>query len=61
MNILKRLADEGQRAAAPPVQRNPELDSKGYQNGTHNSSTSDSSSSVTTSERGVEYTSPLAQ
>ncbi|KAG6469468.1 hypothetical protein ZIOFF_074185 [Zingiber officinale] len=63
MNILKKLADEGQRAAAPPGQRKQEDDeSKAYRNGVPSNGTSDTSSSVTSSsDRGLEYTSPLTQ
>lgn len=63
MNILKKLAEEGQRAAAPQAQRKLEDDqSKAYRNGVHNNATSDSSSSVTSSsDLGLEYTSQLTQ
>ncbi|WOK91346.1 protein ROOT HAIR DEFECTIVE 3 [Canna indica] len=57
MSILKRLADEGQRAAAPPSQdqRNPKLDSRVVSNGVHSNSTSESSSSIISSDRGAEH------
>ncbi|TVU34204.1 hypothetical protein EJB05_16035 [Eragrostis curvula] len=60
MNILKRLADEGQAPAAP--QREMELQPKSTRNGTSYSNvTSTGSSSVTTSEIGPEYSSPVPQ
>ncbi|KAG1346335.1 protein ROOT HAIR DEFECTIVE 3 [Cocos nucifera] len=61
MNMLKRLADEGQSAAAPEPRRNPELASKSFRNGIYDNSTSDASSNITSSESGVEYSSPLKQ
>nr|XP_010925000.3 LOW QUALITY PROTEIN: protein ROOT HAIR DEFECTIVE 3 [Elaeis guineensis] len=61
MNILKRLADEGQRPAAPETRRNPELDSKSFRNGVYHNSTSDASSNISSSESGAEYSSPLTQ
>ncbi|CAN6230838.1 unnamed protein product [Urochloa humidicola] len=63
MNILKRLADEGQRpAAGPERQREMELQPKSTRNGSSYSNvTSAGSSSVTTSEIGPEYSSPVAQ
>lgn len=63
MNILKRLADEGQRpAAGPERQREMELQPKPARNGSSYSNvTSAGSSSVTTSEIGPEYSSPVAQ
>ncbi|XP_038976898.1 protein ROOT HAIR DEFECTIVE 3-like [Phoenix dactylifera] len=61
MNILKRLADEGQRPAAPETRRNTEVDSKSFRNGVYNNSTSDASSNISSSESGPEYSSPLAQ
>lgn len=60
MNLLKKLADEGQRPAAPETQRNHELDSRSFTNGENGDSVSDASSHVT-SESGVEYTSPMRQ
>ncbi|URD87802.1 GTP-binding protein that may be involved in cell development (By similarity) [Musa troglodytarum] len=57
MNILKRLADEGQRPAAPEHNRNQELETKRFRNGTH----SNSSSNITSSESGIEYSSPPTQ
>ncbi|ONM40608.1 Protein ROOT HAIR DEFECTIVE 3 [Zea mays] len=63
MNILKRLADEGQApAAAPERQREMELQPKPTRNGSsYTNATSAGSSSVTTSEIGPEYSSPVAQ
>ncbi|KAJ6812836.1 protein ROOT HAIR DEFECTIVE 3-like [Iris pallida] len=62
MNLLKKLADEGQRPAAPEPPRNPELESKSVRNGMNDSSVSDASSGVTTtSENGVDYSSPVKQ
>ncbi|KAJ6803042.1 protein ROOT HAIR DEFECTIVE 3-like [Iris pallida] len=70
MNLLKKLADEGTQAAAaataaataaPTEPRRPELDSKSFRNGS-SSSVSDASSGVTSSsEIGVEYSSPIRQ
>ncbi|XP_072995520.1 protein ROOT HAIR DEFECTIVE 3-like [Typha latifolia] len=61
MNILKKLADEGQRPSAPEPQRNPELDSKSFRNGVYSSATSNASSNMSSSESGVEYSSPSTQ
>uniref|UniRef100_A0A0E0MYD0 GB1/RHD3-type G domain-containing protein n=1 Tax=Oryza rufipogon TaxID=4529 RepID=A0A0E0MYD0_ORYRU len=60
MNILKRLADEGQRPAAPERQREMELQPKSTRNGSHSNVTSAGSSSITSSESGPEYSSPIA-
>ncbi|XP_008808503.1 protein ROOT HAIR DEFECTIVE 3-like [Phoenix dactylifera] len=57
MNILKRLADEGQRPGAPEPRQNPELASKRFRNGIYDNSASDASSNVTSSGSGVEYSS----
>ncbi|CAL9084421.1 unnamed protein product [Musa textilis] len=59
MNILKRLAEEGQQAAAPPSQTKPKLDSKVFRNSVHSNSTSDPSSNISSTEDGDEYPSPL--
>ncbi|URD97478.1 GTP-binding protein that may be involved in cell development (By similarity) [Musa troglodytarum] len=59
MNILKRLAEEGQQAAAPPSQSKPKLDSKVFRNSVHSNSTSDPSSNISSTEDGDEYPSPL--
>ncbi|KAH7686487.1 RHD3/Sey1 protein [Dioscorea alata] len=61
MNLLKKLADEGQRPAAPEPHRNPELAAKSFRNGVHNSTTSDASSNITSSENESEQSSPLRQ
>ncbi|MQM09539.1 hypothetical protein Taro_042408 [Colocasia esculenta] len=57
MNLLKKLAEEGQRPAEPEVRRNPELASKSFRNGVHSNS-SDASSTLTSPENGDEYSSP---
>ncbi|RWW17554.1 hypothetical protein BHE74_00054549 [Ensete ventricosum] len=59
MNILKRLAEEGQQAAAPPSHGKPELDSKVFRNSIRSNSTSDPSSNISSSQDGDEYSSPL--
>jgi len=61
MNLLKKLADEGQRPAAPEPRRIPELDSRSFGNGIDSDLTSVASSNVTSSESGAEYTSPMKQ
>uniref|UniRef100_A0A1D1Z3X6 Protein ROOT HAIR DEFECTIVE 3 homolog n=1 Tax=Anthurium amnicola TaxID=1678845 RepID=A0A1D1Z3X6_9ARAE len=61
MNLLKRLADEGQRPVDPEIRRNPELGSKSFTNGMHSNSSSDASSTITSPENGVEYSSPSKQ
>ncbi|THU72093.1 hypothetical protein C4D60_Mb04t08460 [Musa balbisiana] len=61
MNILKRLAEEGQQAAAPPSQSKPELDSKVFRNSIRSNSTSDPSSNISSTEDGDEYSSPLGK
>ncbi|XP_020697324.1 protein ROOT HAIR DEFECTIVE 3 [Dendrobium catenatum] len=74
MNLLKKLADEGQRPTASNTRRNPELDSKSFPNDVNSTSTSSAastnetssnstaaSSNVTSSDNGVEYTSPIKQ
>ncbi|KAM0932498.1 putative P-loop containing nucleoside triphosphate hydrolase [Dioscorea sansibarensis] len=61
MNLLKKLADEGQRPAAPEPHRNPELAAKSFRNGVHNSTTSDASSNITSSENESEQSSPMRQ
>ncbi|KAH0452618.1 hypothetical protein IEQ34_019917 [Dendrobium chrysotoxum] len=62
MNLLKKLADEGQRPTASDTRRNPELDSMSFPNGVNNTSASSAASSnVTSSDSGVEYTSPVKQ
>ncbi|KAK8462180.1 hypothetical protein SEVIR_1G166100v4 [Setaria viridis] len=59
MNILKRLADEGQRPAAPERQREMELQPTNVSS--HSNVTSAGSSSVTRTENGPEYSSPVAK
>ncbi|PKA57267.1 Protein root hair defective 3 [Apostasia shenzhenica] len=62
MNILKKLAEQGQQPVAPMARRTPELDSKSFPNGVHNSlASSEASSNVTSSDSGAEYTSPVKQ
>ncbi|XP_078167910.1 protein ROOT HAIR DEFECTIVE 3-like [Carex rostrata] len=65
MNMLKKLAEEGQRPNAPDQQqRAPEMNSKSFGNGVHNnmnSSSSSTSSSVTSSDGCTEISSPLKQ
>ncbi|GJN18581.1 hypothetical protein PR202_gb05753 [Eleusine coracana subsp. coracana] len=60
MNILKKLAEEGQAPAAP--QREMELQPKSNRNGSsYSNAISAGSSSVTTSEIGPEHSSPVPQ
>jgi hypothetical protein len=59
MNILKRLADEGQRPAAPERQREMELQQTNRPS--YSNVMSAGSSSVTTIENGPEYSSPVAK
>uniref|UniRef100_M8C5I1 Protein ROOT HAIR DEFECTIVE 3 homolog n=1 Tax=Aegilops tauschii TaxID=37682 RepID=M8C5I1_AEGTA len=59
MNILKRLADEGAAPAAPERQRETELQPRN--NSSNSNVTSAGSSSLTSSENGPEYSSPVAQ
>lgn len=64
MNILKKLAEEGQRPNVPDQQQQgPGMDSKSFRNGVHNmsSSSSSTSSNVTSSDCGTETSSPLEQ
>ncbi|XP_058073929.1 protein ROOT HAIR DEFECTIVE 3-like [Magnolia sinica] len=59
MNLLKKLAEEGQMAQQPTDhRRNPALDSRSFKNGTQSNSTSDASSNITSAENGAEYSSP---
>ncbi|WVZ75335.1 hypothetical protein U9M48_023401 [Paspalum notatum var. saurae] len=60
MNILKRLADEGQRPAAPERQRQ-EMELQPTNRSSYSSVTSAGSSSITTTENGPEYSSPVAK
>ncbi|RWW59709.1 hypothetical protein BHE74_00033341 [Ensete ventricosum] len=59
INILRKLADEGQQPAAPVLDRNH---SKRYRSGViSDSSSSTASSNLTSSENETEYTSPPRQ
>ncbi|GAV84913.1 RHD3 domain-containing protein [Cephalotus follicularis] len=55
MNLLKRLAEEGQKPATDDPQRNPGLAPKTFQRGGSSNSDSSSSTSAVTSENGTEY------
>eukprot|EP00262_Sarcandra_glabra_P002598 TRINITY_DN1299_c0_g1_i7.p1 TRINITY_DN1299_c0_g1~~TRINITY_DN1299_c0_g1_i7.p1 ORF type:complete len:839 (-),score=166.53 TRINITY_DN1299_c0_g1_i7:268-2514(-) len=61
INLLKRLAEEGQKPpTASDPRRNPTLESRSFRNGTHpDSTTSDASSNITSSESEIEYSSPV--
>ncbi|KAK8931026.1 Protein ROOT HAIR DEFECTIVE 3 [Platanthera zijinensis] len=63
MNLLRRLAEEGHRPAAPNAQRIPEIDNRTSNNAVNgsNSVSSDASSNLTSSDGGAEYTSPERQ
>ncbi|OVA01312.1 RHD3/Sey1 [Macleaya cordata] len=59
MNLLKKLAEEGQKPTAPGPQRNSALESNiGNNTQVHSDS---ASSNITTSENGVEHSSSLRQ
>ncbi|CAK9174489.1 unnamed protein product [Ilex paraguariensis] len=60
MNLLRKLAEEGQKPATSDPQRNPSLASKNFRSGGNNNGdlSSSASSEVTTSENGTEYSSP---
>lgn len=60
MNLLRKLAEEGQMPANPNTQQNPALASKTFHSNTNEQSgvSSSASSDVTTSENGNEYSSP---
>lgn len=60
MNLLRKLAEEGQMPANPNSQQNPSLASKSFRSSTSEQSgvSSSASSEVTTSENGNEYSSP---
>ncbi|KAI3455556.1 hypothetical protein Pfo_012219 [Paulownia fortunei] len=62
MNLLRKLAEEGQRHANADPQHNPPLPAKSFRSGTNNNSdlSSSASSEVTSSENGNEYSSPSA-
>lgn len=58
MNLLKKLAEEGQqRPATADPQNNPALASKGFQNSSSNDLTSTASSGVTSTETGAGHSS----
>jgi hypothetical protein len=59
MNILKRLADAGAEPPAPERRREMEL--QPTRNSSNSNVTSAGSSSITSSENGPEYSSPIAQ
>ncbi|XP_052181348.1 protein ROOT HAIR DEFECTIVE 3-like [Diospyros lotus] len=60
MNLLRRLAEEGQKAATTEPQRNHPLTSKSFQSGVNSNGelSSSASSEVISSENGTEYSSP---
>lgn len=60
MNLLRKLAEEGQRPANGNPQQNPPVPTKTLQSNTNNYSgmSSTASSEVTNSENGTEYSSP---
>ncbi|XP_068647516.1 protein ROOT HAIR DEFECTIVE 3-like isoform X2 [Aristolochia californica] len=57
MNLLKKLAEEGQKPAGSDPRRDPRVELQPVQNGTHANSTSDASSGITSSEIGPSYSS----
>ncbi|GFP85689.1 protein root hair defective 3 [Phtheirospermum japonicum] len=61
MNLLRKLAEEGQRPANPDPQRNPPVPPKSIRSGTNDYGdlSSSASSEVTSAENGTEYSSPL--
>ena len=62
MNLLRKLAEEGQIPATNNPQRNPAAVSKSFPNGSKSSDTSSSASSgVTSSGNGTEYSSPTKE
>ncbi|XAR49943.1 hypothetical protein NMG60_11004129 [Bertholletia excelsa] len=60
MNLLKRLAEEGQKPATNEPQRNHPSSSSSFQGGAYNNSnlSSSASSTIISSENGTEYSSP---
>lgn len=60
MNLLKRLAEEGQVPASSEP-RNPGLDSQGSSDRLNKDSISNLTSTVSSAESGIENTSPLRQ
>ncbi|XP_021890234.1 protein ROOT HAIR DEFECTIVE 3-like [Carica papaya] len=63
MNLLKKLAEEGQTVSTNNTGRNPPVASKGIRNGESTSSefSSNASSGITSSENIVDYSSPLKE
>ncbi|KAF7135257.1 hypothetical protein RHSIM_Rhsim08G0233300 [Rhododendron simsii] len=63
MNLLRKLAEEGQKPPAPEPQRNRPVAANSFQSGSNNNGdvSSTASSEVTWSEIGAEYTSPSRQ
>ena len=63
MNLLKRLAQEGQKAATNDPQRNPPLVSRSFHNraNTGVNMSSSASSGITSPEIGTEYSSPTKE
>ncbi|MGI4421868.1 hypothetical protein ACR2V7_25805, partial [Klebsiella pneumoniae] len=61
MNLLRKLAEEGQKPATTEPQRNHPLAARSFQSGVTNNSgfSSTGSSDVTSSENSSEYSSPL--
>ncbi|KAL2539135.1 Protein ROOT HAIR DEFECTIVE 3 [Abeliophyllum distichum] len=59
MNLLRKLAEEGQGRATPGPQHNPPVAAKKFENGASDLSSS-ASSEVTSSKNGTEYSSPSA-
>ncbi|KAI3463271.1 hypothetical protein Pfo_019934 [Paulownia fortunei] len=62
MNLLRKLAEEGQRHANSDPQRNPPIPAKSLRSGTNDYGdlSSSASSEVISSENGTEYSSPSA-
>lgn len=60
MNLLRKLAEEGQRPGNADPQRNPPVPAQSLRSGTNDNSTlsSSASSEVISSENGTEYSSP---
>ncbi|XP_043721814.1 protein ROOT HAIR DEFECTIVE 3-like [Telopea speciosissima] len=63
MNLLKKLAEQGQNPESADVPRNPAVESRSLGNGTHVHSniTSGASSNVTSLKNGIEYSSSLQE
>lgn len=61
MNLLKKLAEEGQRHGNTNTQQNPSLASKSFRSGAseYGEVSSSASSEVTSAENGTEYSSPV--